>query len=294
MGWKFFREIARPFEQGAHGLGLSGGGLTRTIPRETNRILRAPGVWTQRGLYQGFLKITGSEKNAAALTSAGDPVSMFTLFQPATAEEVGARDATLYRKGRQAGIWTSASIAALYAAWIAAAGGAGTAGGAGASEVGTGTSATFGASAVEGQSGAIAALSAAAPETAAPVATGLELEAAAGSMTVTEGFDAAAAGSSILSQAIPYTIPAMVASTVSATVSKLLTKAVDTVINPLFAPPSKSSDLGGGGGGGGSAGGYPFAMTGPSQTSADTMRLYLVAAALAALLVVAVKQSRKG
>lgn len=43
MGWKVFRKIARPFEQAAHRLGLSGGGVTRSVMRQGSRSSRD--VW---------------------------------------------------------------------------------------------------------------------------------------------------------------------------------------------------------------------------------------------------------
>lgn len=138
------------------------------------------------------------------------------------------------------------------------------------------------------QSTAISALQAPS-ESSTSYLSGTELEAAAGPMTVTEGFGEAAAGesSSIFSGT---TAKAALSGATSATLSKLLTKAVDTVINPLFAPPS-GAPTGGGGGGGGDAGGYPF-QEASIAPGGGNMQLYLVAAALAALLLTAAKKQQ--
>jgi len=96
---------------------------------------------------------------------------------------------------------------------------------------------------------------------------------------------AAAGGSSTL-------LPAAVTGAASAAASKLLTKAVDSVINPLIERiTGQPSEAGGGGGSGGGAGGYPFGPT-SSSASMNATQLYVIAAALGALLIVAMKKSR--
>ncbi|MDA8122583.1 MAG: hypothetical protein M0Z38_08475 [Deltaproteobacteria bacterium] len=137
-----------------------------------------------------------------------------------------------------------------------------------------------------GELAAPAALTAA--EAAAPAAlSGLQLEAAAGSMVPEVSTfalpTAAAAGSSSL-------LPAAVTGAAAAAGSKLFSKAVDTVISPLFSSPAPRPE-GGGGGGGGSAGGYPFQDVAISPVG-NNAQFYLIAAALAALLLVAATKAQ--
>ncbi len=224
MGWKIFREIARPFEHGAHALGLSGGGYTRTA-------MRSVGSFYRRALNPS---IGGMKDRFNLGVRYGLPI---------------AAAAATY------GIATGPSFAASPAALPV----------------------------VGEQSTAIAAITA---DAAPAVLTGTELEAAAGSMTVVEGFgagSAASAGSSTL-------LSGAASGLASATISKMITKAVDTVINPLFSPTAPRPE-GGGGGGGGSAGGYPFQDVAISPVG-NNAQFYLIAAALAALLLVAATKAQ--
>jgi hypothetical protein len=266
MGWKVLRKIAKPFENAAHSVGLSGGGVT-------NRVLGAIGRSGSDVAHFGYRVV----KNAGAYE-----VSMVTL---GLVKPKWSGTETASKIGQAVGI-TAAVVGTGYALgpylptfYTPAA--------LGTSEAGLSVleaASLSAAPAVGEQAGAIAALSAIPGEVAAPAAlSGLQLEAAAGSMTVTEGFSlpSALAGSSSL-------LTGATAGVASATVSKLLTKAVDSVINPLFAPPGGST---GGGGGGGPAGGSPF--TDPlGARGGNSSNLYLVAAALGTLLFVAYKKSR--
>ena len=227
MGWKIFREIARPFEHGAHSLGLSGGGYTRTY-------MRSVGSFYRRALNPS---IGGMKDRFNLGVRYGLPI---------------AAAAATY------GIATGPSFAASPAALPV----------------------------VGEQSTAIAAITA---DAAPAVLTGTELEAAAGSMTVVEGFGAGSAAASAGSSTL---LSGAASGLASATISKMITKAVDTVINPLFSPSAPRPEGGGGGSGGGSAGGYPFPDAAIASTGSNA-QLYLIAAALAALLYVAAHKARR-
>ena len=63
MGWKVFRQIARPFERAAHGVGLSGGGVTRKISRQVTRSSRDVGSFA----FRAGKNITAFQASAATL-----------------------------------------------------------------------------------------------------------------------------------------------------------------------------------------------------------------------------------
>src|SRR3989304_8330312 len=63
MGWKVFRKIAGPCERAAHGVGLSGGGVTRSILRQGTRSSRDVGSFA----FRAAKNITAFQVSAATL-----------------------------------------------------------------------------------------------------------------------------------------------------------------------------------------------------------------------------------